>query len=56
MKLHEIKFETVLNNGVVEQKAFYKHPETGGWMQISLDTAMVVLKEQYSFLFAEVSK
>ena len=47
---YELKFKTV--NG--EQRAYYRSAADGKWYQVSLDTAMMVLKEHYPTLFATV--
>jgi hypothetical protein len=48
---YELRFKIV--NG--EQCAYYRSAADGKWYQVSLDTAMMVLKEHYANLFVEVA-
>ena len=46
---YELRFKTV--DG--EQRAYYRSAADGKWYQVSLDTAMMVLKEHYANLLVE---
>ena len=46
---YELRFKTVKG----EQRAYYRSAADGKWYQVSLNTAMMILKEHYTELLQQ---
>ena len=46
---YELRFKTVKG----QQRAYYRSAQDGKWFQVSMDTAMMIIKEHYTELLKQ---